>query len=146
MSKYKVIQTEFTDREALIAALKNSGYPFEIHEQPATLYGYHGDPRQEKAHLIVRRAHIGSSSNDLGYLWDEDARTYRAIVSEYDTCCHATTTIRNRVRQEYAVNKVVKEARKRGLRVERETGQGGQIQLKLHGRIAARQRVRVGRR
>jgi len=144
MSKYKVIATEYTDKAALIAALLAAGIPYEAHGAPATLYGYQGDPRQEKAHVIVRRAHIGSASNDLGWVWDEAAGAYRAIVSQYDLSCAPTTRIRNQVRQEYAVNKVVKEARKRGLRVERETDATGQIRLRLKGQIRGRARARVG--
>src|SRR5579883_3219821 len=83
MSKYLVFdQIYFPDRQLLLAALADLGYT-EVEEGEALpLYGYQGDCRPETAELVVRRRHLGSASNDLGF-----ARTpagYVPIVSEYD--------------------------------------------------------------
>lgn len=135
MSKYKRIETQFKDRECLLSALKDAGIPFEMAPKgkPLHLYGYQGDRRKETADFVVRRSHIGSASNDLGYVWDAESGAYTAIVSDYDTRCRATTEIRRRVKQQYAVNKVVKEARRKGMRVAQRREQNGQIRLVLQG-------------
>ncbi len=83
MSKYLVYQEiVFKDRRLLLAALADLGYG-EVEEGEAlSLYGYQGDRRPETAELVVRRRHLGSASNDLGF-----ARTpqgYIPIISEYD--------------------------------------------------------------
>lgn len=83
MSKYLTFpDLAFTDRRLLLAALADLGYP-EVEEGEALpLYGYQGDRRPETAELVVRRHHLGTASNDLGF-----ARTpegYMPIVSEYD--------------------------------------------------------------
>ena len=135
MSAYKRIVTQFRDRECLLEALKRTGTPFEVAQkgQRLHLYGYQGDRRPETAEFVVRRKHIGSSSNDLGYVWNSEAGAYEAIVSEYDTRCTATTWIRKQVKQQYAVSKVVKEARRKGLRVVQQRSEQGQIRLVLQG-------------
>ena len=83
MSKYLVYQEiVFKDRRLLLAALADLGYA-EVEEGEALpLYGYQGDRRPETAELVVRRRHLGSASNDLGF-----ARTpggFVPIISEYD--------------------------------------------------------------
>ena len=83
MSKYLTFQDcVLKDRRLLLAALADLGYT-EVEEGEALpLYGYQGDRRPETAEVVVRRRHLGSASNDVGF-----ARTpagYVPIVSEYD--------------------------------------------------------------
>jgi hypothetical protein len=83
VSKYLAFQDYvLKDRRLLVAALADLGYS-EVEEGEALpLFGYHGDRRPETAEIVVRRRHLGSASNDLGF-----ARTpagYIPIVSEYD--------------------------------------------------------------
>jgi hypothetical protein len=83
VSKYLAFQDYvLKDRRLLLAALADLGYS-EVEEGEALpLYGYQGDRRPETAELVVRRRHLGSASNDVGF-----ARTpagYVPIVSEYD--------------------------------------------------------------
>ncbi len=83
MSKYLLFsEIVLKDRALLLGALADLGYT-EVEEGTALpLYGYHGDRRRETAALVVRRRHLGPSSNDLGF-----ARTpegYVPIISEYD--------------------------------------------------------------
>jgi len=134
MSAYKRILTEFRDRECLLRALEKIGLPVEVSlKDNLSLYGYQGNRRAETAEFVIRRQHIGRSSNDLGYVWNAKAGAYEAIVSEYDTRCTATTWIRKQVKQQYAVSKVVKEARRKGLRVVQQRSEQGQIRLVLQG-------------
>jgi hypothetical protein len=83
VSKYLAFQDYvLKDRRLLLAALADLGYA-EVEEGEALpLYGYQGDRRPETAAIVVRRRHLGSASNDVGF-----ARTpagYVPIVSEYD--------------------------------------------------------------
>jgi Protein of unknown function (DUF1257) len=72
----------FKDRRLLLAALADLGYP-EVEEGEALpLYGYHGDRRPETAEIVIRRQHVGSLSNDIGF--SRTAQGYVPFVSEYD--------------------------------------------------------------
>jgi hypothetical protein len=70
------------DRRLLLAALADLGYTDVEEGEALPLYGYQGDRRPETAEIVVRRRHLGSASNDVGF-----ARTpagYVPIVSDYD--------------------------------------------------------------
>ena len=137
MSAYHKRRTTYTSRQTLQAALKATGIPFEECQpgQEKNLVGYHGDVRPETASFIVRRAHIGASSNDLGYRWDKEAKCFTAIVSEFDEHCSATTRIRGEIRREYAVADTITQARKAGYKVERKDLANGTVQMVVTGRI-----------
>lgn len=83
MSKYLTFtDVVFPNRRLLLAALAALGYG-EVEEGEALpLYGYRGDRRPETAALVVRRRHLGSASNDLGFA--RTAAGYVPIISEYD--------------------------------------------------------------
>lgn len=86
MSHYHEIKTQITNRDALVTALTKCGFKaeqIEVHDVAQNLYGYHGDKRNQKANVIVRRKHVGGASNDLGFAQKEDG-TFEAIVSSYD--------------------------------------------------------------
>jgi len=55
----------------------------EVHDKPVHLFGYHNDQRADVANVVIRRHHIGSSSNDIGFLAKADG-TVEAIISKYD--------------------------------------------------------------
>jgi hypothetical protein len=54
-----------------------------LHVVYSRVHGYQGDRRSETAALVVRRQHIGSGSNDLGFA--RTAEGYHPIISQYDT-------------------------------------------------------------
>jgi len=72
----------FKDRRLLLAALADVGYAQVEEGQALPLYGYHGDRRPETAELVVRRRHVGSLSNDIGFTRSPEG--YVPILSEYD--------------------------------------------------------------
>lgn len=88
MSRYCKVETQFTDRKALIASLIEVGGwttdQIEVCCTPINLVGFKNDIRQEKADIIIRRKHIGKLSNDLGFVLNND-NCYEAIISEYDS-------------------------------------------------------------
>ncbi|WP_344286835.1 DUF1257 domain-containing protein [Streptomyces synnematoformans] len=79
-----------TDTDALCAALADVGYgDVEVHDTAQPLYGYRGDLRENTAHVIVRRVHVGRLSNDIGFRHEEDGR-FSAVISDYDRHKHGT--------------------------------------------------------
>jgi hypothetical protein len=59
MSHYVECTPGFKDREALIEALVAVGFDrgqIEIHEEAIPLYGYQGDERPQRAHIVIRRS------------------------------------------------------------------------------------------
>lgn len=134
MSKYKAIETAFTSREQLIAAIKECyGDVVEVHEvgKGVNLFGYSGDRRQEKADIIVRRAHIEDAANDLGFVTREDGKI-DVVISEFDQTSVAASMVRN-VTQTYAVNGAIAAAKKKGLKVAEKTRVNGKVYVKLRG-------------
>ena len=127
MSKYLVFQDYvLKDRRLLLAALADLGYT-EVEEGEALpLYGYQGDRRPETAELIVRRRHLGSASNDLGF-----ARTpagYVPIVSEYDQRVLHGGQLLVKLRTAYS-ERVVEEVRRRLHGTARRTVEGNVVRI-----------------
>lgn len=85
MSHYVKVVTQIKDRTALIRALERMGFEgkIEVNEGPVALYGYQGDVRPERAHIVLRRKYVGGSSNDIGFERLSDGR-YAAHISEFD--------------------------------------------------------------
>jgi hypothetical protein len=127
--------TEFRDRAALVAALMECGfeeYKIEIHEKAVSLYGYQGDVRPQKAHIVIRRQHVGTGANDVG--WEKHANgTYRAWISEYDGRHRFNAEMQNRIKQEYAYQVIYREQRGRGRSVERQRLPSGEIEVTIGG-------------
>ena len=85
MSAYITLMTPMTDRECLLAALADLGFgkaKVEVHEEPTNLVGYEARDRTQVANLVIRRQHVGSASNDIGFLATETG--YRALISDFD--------------------------------------------------------------
>lgn len=85
MSAYITLLTPMTDQECLLTALADLGFDaakVEVHATPVNLMGYFGDRRAQSANIVIRRQHIGSASNDVGFL--ASATGYQALVSGYD--------------------------------------------------------------
>jgi len=127
VSKYLVFQDYvLKDRRLLLAALADLGYT-EVEEGEALpLYGYQGDRRPETAELVVRRRHLGSASNDLGF-----ARTpagYVPIVSEYDQRVLHGGQLLVKLRTAYS-ERVVEEVRRRLHGAARRTVEGDVVRI-----------------
>ena len=87
MSHYCNVELELRDIDALVLALLDMGFvrtEIEVHAMPQLLCGFEGDVRPEAAHVIIRRQHVGVSSNDLGFFKDSATGRLTAIISEYD--------------------------------------------------------------
>lgn len=89
MSHFSKVKCQIKRKSGLLKALRRIengkwANAVEEHDEAENLYGYRGDKRANKANIIIRRKHVGSSSNDLGFVLSEDG-TYQAIISDYDS-------------------------------------------------------------
>ena len=85
MSAYITLPTPMTDEQCLLDALADLGFErsqVEVHATAAQLVGYWGDRREQLANVVIRRQHIGSASNDVGFRGS--ATGYQALISDYD--------------------------------------------------------------
>ena len=84
MSHFVKVVTAIKDQKALVLALGRLGFEgkVEIYSEAQSLIGYKGDKREQKAHVILRRKHVGSASNDIGF--ERINGVYIAHISEYD--------------------------------------------------------------
>ena len=126
MSAFTQATTKLRDLTALQKALKNIGFETtELHSTPASLYGYQGDERKQKAHLIIRREYVGSSSNDIGFLQQADG-TITAIISEYDNTRYNDKWMKS-LTQEYAHVKLQDELEAQGFFIDSTVRKDGKI-------------------
>lgn len=135
MSRYCTVETQFIDGDALVAALIETGNwtaeQIEIHTDPQNLFGYGGDRRAQKAHIIIRRKYVGSASNDIGFIQKED-ETYEAIISEYDSRRYGKKWI-GQLTGNYAYHRVRIEQEARGRTVSRERCPNGRQRVVVTG-------------
>lgn len=83
MSAYKKFDDiQFRDLGLLKKALEDLGFSVVEEGEAVPLYGYMDDLRPERAQLVIRREHLTSASNDLGFVRTE--KGYAPVVSEYD--------------------------------------------------------------
>ena len=132
MSHYTTLPTQIVDEQALLLALADLGFAgpqVERFETAQPLYGYHGDVRPERAHLIIRRKYIGRSSNDIGFVRDDVGR-YHAIISDYDRSRFNATWL-DRLHQRYAYHATMQELTLQGFTLIEETAQDGSLHLTL---------------
>lgn len=132
MPHFTQLRTRFTNAEFLLSALKDLGFDqVEAHADAQSLYGYRGDRRPEKAHLIIRRVHIGPASNDIGFHLAPSG-TYEAIISEFDRSQGYSHTWLGQLSQRYAYRAARSELEQQGFAVAaEETTTSGQIHLTL---------------
>jgi Protein of unknown function (DUF1257) len=133
MSKYNQVETQYKDRDCLVEALGDMGYTdVEVHEVAKNLVGYHGDLRQQKANVIVRRKHIGQSANDLGFVQQKDG-TFAMIVSDFDQGKH-NAQWNVKLKTAYGERGAMKVARKKGFKFLGKVVKNGKTQLKFQDR------------
>lgn len=111
MSAYVTLLTPMTDRECLLHALADLGFgpdKIEVYEEPRALVGYEARERVQAAHVILRRQHVGSASNDLGFLGTPTGHTL--IVSDYDRRSYGQAWLQ-RLEDRYVHHARIKEER-----------------------------------
>ena len=137
MSKYEVTSTELRNEAHLVAALCDLGFQAEVHTGGASLVGYEGRERPERAHVIVRRQQIGPASNDIGFVRKPDG-TFGAVLSEYDRRIGFDDKWLGRLHQVYKEKQLLADARARGYVLSKreviDTPAGPQVQLQFLAR------------
>lgn len=111
MSAYIQLATPMTDRECLVDALADMGFGrsmVEVHAQPVPLVGFGGAAREQRAHIVIRRQHIGSALNDLGFV--QTPTGFRLIVRDYDQARFGSSWLA-RLSERYDVHRSEKERR-----------------------------------
>jgi len=133
MSEYSIIQVQYSDPECIKAALKEMGYVYEEHKTAEHLYGFQGDSRQQKANIIIRRKHVGSAANDVGFNKTSSGK-YELIISQFDKGGKTGTNFMERMRQLYAKHKTVKQLKRMGKTITSiKQGADGKIKIKALG-------------
>lgn len=134
MSKYEALLTVLSEERFLVEALQDLGYSPEVAHEGASLYGYLGDERPEKAHIIIRRRQLNSASNDIGFARDANG-VYRALISEYDRGIGFDDAWLGRVAQIYKERQTMAVAKAKGYRFLGrqvvETPAGKKVQLRF---------------
>lgn len=122
MSRFCVVKTQFKDKTALVVALMETGKwsteQIEVHTEPQSLVGWKDDKRTEKAHIIIRKQHVGDMSNDIGFAKTEE-ETYEAIISEYDSTKYGKKWIAQ-LKANYSFHKLKQDQEEMGRTVTRE--------------------------
>lgn len=95
----------------------------EVCDTPKNLIGYHGDTREQKADIIIRRGNISSASNDIGFVRQKDG-TYQAIVSDYDRGMGYNSEWLDRLSQQYSFEVVKSTAKTNGFTFDFQTVNG----------------------
>ncbi|MEM4250936.1 MAG: DUF1257 domain-containing protein [Candidatus Bathyarchaeia archaeon] len=123
MSHYLNLQTNITDQEALVRALVRLGGVrtswtrdrVESYNTAESLFGYKGDRRPQRAHVIIRRRHVGPAANDIGFERQADG-TFHAHISEFDTSQGYNRDWLNKLTAYYGVEKAKMELDAKGLK------------------------------
>lgn len=137
MSAYSTNKTIFKDASLLVAALIEMGFEaseIEVNTKPVNLYGYHGDMRNDRAEIIIRRQFVnarlsGGSSNDIGFARQSDG-TYAGVISQFDSN-YANSTWLGKLSAAYARKAIVQKAQTQGLRFVGTVKTNGKTQLQF---------------
>ena len=134
MSKYEVLRTVLSEERFLVEARRELGYSPDVSHEGMSLYGYLGDERPEKAHIVIRRRQLDSASNDIGFTRDASG-VYRALISEYDRGIGFDDAWLGRVSQTYKERQTMAVAKSKGYkflgRQVVETAAGKKVQLRF---------------
>lgn len=130
MSHYTTVRTRLVDGAALLAALADLGFPMaESYAEAQPLYGYMGDVRPERAHIVIPRSALGRSANDIGFHFADGG--YTAIISAFDAGQGYDAAWLNRLHQRYAYHTSVAALAAQGFRLVEETTENGSIHLTM---------------
>lgn len=115
MSSYNEIQTEYSDQQCLVDALKELGYQPQVSEKAQHLEGYHGDQRSQTAEIIIPRRQVGGASNDVGFKRNADGK-FTAIISDYDRGSNFGVKKQAELKKLYAEKMAIKQGKANGLK------------------------------
>jgi hypothetical protein len=109
MSEFHIIEVVFKDQPVLIQTLREMGYEPEVHEKAKNLFGYQGDKREQKAHIIIPRKQVGGASNDVGF--ERVKKGFVLHASAFDSAWRTGKKLKT-LNKRYTENKLRKEVSK----------------------------------
>jgi len=128
MSTYNEVSISIEDQECLVKALQEMGYKPQVHQEAKALYGYQGDARKQKAHIILPRSQVGPASNDIGF--EKVNGKYILRISEYDISAKKFNT--NLCKQLYATHRIKKAIKSNSkYKLKEETKEKGKIRVRI---------------
>lgn len=84
MSHYTLLETKIVSKSHLVHALKDMGFTdVEVHDSPVPVYNFAGRKTGDMAEVIIRRKHLGKTSNDIGFQRNTE-NAFDIIVSDAD--------------------------------------------------------------
>jgi hypothetical protein len=104
VSEFHSCTISLTDDQCIIEALIEMGYQPKVNDKPQNLYGYLGDKREQKAHIIIPRSQITNASNDIGF--EKIGKDYTVHISQYDEQIHSFDL--DKLKQLYGKHRVQK--------------------------------------
>ena len=133
MSEFHIIELTVSDQETLLSTLREMHYQPTVHEEAQQLYGYRGDLREQRAHIIIPRKQVGGASNDVGFERKADG-SFIMHLSEYDQ--RVNTFDIKKMNQLYAKNRLNKAIKLKGRysMVSQKTEKDGRIHIRLRVR------------
>ena len=113
--------------------LKEMGYVPEVHKEAVGLYGYQGDVRKQKAHIILPRKQVGSASNDVGF--ERTSKGFTLHASAYDSAWRTGAKIKtlNKTYSENKIKKVVNRSTNYNI-MNRKVRKDGKIEIQIRVR------------
>ena len=84
MSHFSQVSTKLSNKEYLVAALKDFNLQPEVYETPQPLTGYYGSFGEYSAEIIVFGRTIRAHA-DIGFRWNETNSVYDLIHDSYET-------------------------------------------------------------
>jgi hypothetical protein len=123
LSHYSTIQTEMTDEDVLLAALREQGVEAEVHDEPVEMLDWYGKPTG-RAHVIAK------TGTKTGYGFRRTENGFVEVSDAYDLDrTNFNRAWRGKVRQSYALLAGEKAAKRKGWRSERVAQKDGSVKL-----------------
>jgi len=131
MSEYITVEIELENEKTIKEVLKELGYPFEEHKIARHLIGWRGDKRTQVANIIIRKRHVGSAANDIGFRKKINGK-YELIISEFDKSQPQGGIFMKKFKQLYVQKETRKYLKRKGYRLKKQkVEQDGTIELRF---------------
>jgi len=137
MSRYKVIATEFRQKDSLLQALTDCGLEYELapdlHKPSIQLKGFWSD--RSLSSIVVRHATLNTklkwqASNDLGFAWDEKSKAFNVQVNDMDE--YRLKSLLTQIKDRYNFREVQRLARQNGYTVRQLPTKDGVTRFQLY--------------
>lgn len=102
MSHFSQVSTKLSNKEHLVAALKDFNLQPEVFDTPQPLTGYYGSQTEYSASIVVPGRTIRAHA-DIGFKWNQINGVYELIHDSYETIPRlGTNFFTHRLLEKYA--------------------------------------------